>query len=57
MALLLDPGDPAVATVAASAREILVGLGAAPFVARLDAALASALAPTPTSVERADAPT
>ncbi len=40
MATLLDPADPEVRTAADAAREILVRLGAAPFLARLDAALA-----------------
>ena len=39
MALLLDPADPEVSAAAAAAREILVRLGAKPFIARLDAAL------------------
>ena len=39
MATLLDPAEPEVRAAAESAREILVRLGAAPFVARLDAAL------------------
>jgi len=41
MATLLDPADAEVRTAATSAREILVRLGANPFVARLDAALAA----------------
>jgi len=40
MATLLDPADPEVRTAADAAREILVRLEAAPFIARLDAALA-----------------
>ncbi len=40
MATLLDPGDPEVRAAADAAREILVQLGAAPFIARLDAAMA-----------------
>jgi len=40
MALLLDPTDPWVRANAEAAREILVRLEAAPFIARLDAALA-----------------
>ncbi len=39
MATLLDPAEPEVRAAAEWAREILVRLGAAPFVARLDAAL------------------
>jgi class 3 adenylate cyclase/tetratricopeptide (TPR) repeat protein len=39
MALLLDPADPDVRAAADSAREILVRLGATPFVERLDAAI------------------
>ncbi len=41
MALLLDPADPDVRAAAESAREILVRLGAAPFIERLDKAMAS----------------
>lgn len=40
MATLLDPADPEVRAAADAARDILVRLEAAPFVARLDAALA-----------------
>jgi hypothetical protein len=40
MATLLEPTDPEVRAAAEAAREILVRLGAAPFIARLDAALA-----------------
>jgi class 3 adenylate cyclase/tetratricopeptide (TPR) repeat protein len=40
MATLLEPADPEVRAAAAAAREILVRLEAAPFIARLDAALA-----------------
>jgi len=40
MALLLDPADPEVHAAAGTAREILVRLEAAPFIARLDAASA-----------------
>ena len=40
MATLLDLADPEVRAAAAQAREILVRLEAAPFIARLDAALA-----------------
>ena len=40
MATLLDPADPEVRAAAEAAREILVRLRAAPFIARLDAALA-----------------
>ncbi len=39
MALLLDPADPDVRAAASATREILVRLEAAPFVARLDAAM------------------
>ncbi len=41
MATLLDPADPDVRAAADRSREILVGLGATPFIARLDAALAA----------------
>jgi len=40
MATVLEPTDPEVRAAAEAAREILVRLGAAPFIARLDAALA-----------------
>jgi CO/xanthine dehydrogenase Mo-binding subunit len=39
MALLLDLADPEVRAAAAAAREIFVRLEAAPFIARLDAAM------------------
>ena len=39
MALLLDPSEPEVRAAAEASREILVRLEAAPFIARLDAAL------------------
>jgi hypothetical protein len=39
MATLLDPAEPEVRAAAIGAREILVRLGAKPFIARLDAAL------------------
>jgi len=42
MALLLDPADPEVRDAAQAAREILVRLGARPFIDRLDAAVARA---------------
>ena len=45
MAQLLDPSEPQVKAAAESSREILVRLGAAPFIARLDAALARSAAP------------
>jgi hypothetical protein len=41
MALLLDPADAEVAAAAGAAREILVGLGAVPFVERLDTAMST----------------
>jgi len=41
MATLLDPSDPYVRTVAESTRDILVRLGAKPFLERLDAAMAA----------------
>jgi len=47
MATLLDPAEPEVRAAAESAREILVRLGAAPFVARLDAALMARQTPEP----------
>jgi hypothetical protein len=39
IATLLDPADSEVSAAAEAAREILVRLGAKPFLARLDAAL------------------
>lgn len=45
MAQLLDPDEPEVRAAADTAREILVRLEAAPFIARLDAALALSAAP------------
>ena len=40
---LLDPAEPEVRSTAVAAREVLVGLGARPFVARIDAALSGAV--------------
>ena len=40
MATLLEPADPEVRSAAGTAREILVRLEAASFIARLDAAMA-----------------
>jgi tetratricopeptide (TPR) repeat protein len=45
MARVLDPTDPEVRAAADAAREILVRLEAAPFIDRLDAALAPVAAP------------
>ena len=42
MATLLDPAEPEVRAAAGRAREILVGLGAKPFVERLDEATSRA---------------
>jgi len=57
MAELLDPADPEVAGVLASTRQILEGLGAKPYLARLDAAMArTGSVPTGERVGRA-APT
>ncbi len=47
MATLLDPSDPEVREAAAGAREILARLDAAPFIERLDAAMAVAPVPVP----------
>ena len=47
MACLLDPADPEVRAAADTARGLLVGLGARPFVERLDGALARPVAPSP----------
>jgi class 3 adenylate cyclase/tetratricopeptide (TPR) repeat protein len=49
MAILLDPSEPEVRIVAHSAREILMRLGAKPFLKRLDAAVASSTATAPLS--------
>jgi class 3 adenylate cyclase/tetratricopeptide (TPR) repeat protein len=49
MALVLDPSEPEVRTAADAARDVFVRLGAAPFVARLDAALARSSAPVGTA--------
>jgi class 3 adenylate cyclase/tetratricopeptide (TPR) repeat protein len=46
MASLLDPTEPEVRAAADAARQILVGLGARPFVDRLDAALARQATPS-----------
>ena len=46
MAILLDPAEPEVRAAAESAREILVRLGAKPFIARLDTALGRAAGAT-----------
>ena len=60
MAVLLDPADPEVAAAAESARAILVGLRARPFVERLDAAMARGSQPAereaPTSPEPSAVP-
>jgi hypothetical protein len=45
MAQLLDPSEPQVMAAAERSREILVRLGAVPFIARLDAALARSITP------------
>ena len=55
MAILIQPSHPEVRSAAASAREILVRLGAQPFIARLDAAMAAATpAPDAAQVPAAD---
>jgi hypothetical protein len=59
MATLLDPTDPEVRAAADAARTTLVRLGAAPFVARLDAALERVPKPAPRvprSAERTSVP-
>jgi len=53
MATLIDPGEAEVRSTAASAREILVRLGAKPFVDRLDAALARSPSAEPSAREAA----
>ncbi len=45
MASVLDPTDPEVGAAAETARQILVGLGARPFLERLETALARTAAP------------
>ena len=50
VATLLDPSDPEVREAAARARDILVRLEAAPFIERLDAAMAAAARPAVASV-------
>ena len=56
MATLLDPSDPGVRAAAAAARDILVRVGARPFIARLDAALARSSMEAVASEAPADAP-
>ena len=59
MASVLDPTDPEVRAAAEAARQILVGLGAHPFLERLEAALARTAAPgadAPSSRGRASVP-
>jgi hypothetical protein len=59
MAILLDPSVPEVRAAADAARTTLVRLGAAPFVARLDAALERVPEPAarvPRSAEHAAVP-
>ena len=53
MATLLDPLEPEVRAAAGSAREILVRLGAKPFIARLDAATSRPTVATVASAPRA----
>ena len=53
MATLLDPSEPEVLAAAESAREILVRLGAKPFIARLDAATSRSTEAMVTSAPRA----
>ena len=53
MATLLDPSEPEVRGAGESSREILVRLGAKPFIARLDAATSRPAADTVTSAARA----
>jgi tetratricopeptide (TPR) repeat protein len=57
MATLMDPTDPDARTEAARSRDILVELGATPFVERLDTAMARGArdrAPAATTAESAD---
>ena len=53
MATLLDPSEPEVRAAAETAREILVRLGAKPFIARLDAATSRPTVATLTSARAA----
>ena len=54
MATLLDPTEPEVRAAADSAREILTRLGAKPFLARLEAAMARPAPPAAVSVSAQD---
>jgi hypothetical protein len=60
MATLLDPSEPEVRAAAESAREMLVRLGAKPFIARLDAAISrptvATAMPAPRAGSTADTP-
>jgi hypothetical protein len=51
MATLVDPAEPEVRAAADAAREILVRLGAVPFVRRLDAAMERSPGSTPAAAE------
>ena len=53
MALLLDAGDPEVRVAAEASREIFTRLGATPFLARLEAAMAGTPSPAHTPVQSA----
>jgi class 3 adenylate cyclase/tetratricopeptide (TPR) repeat protein len=52
MATFLDPDEPDVRGAVTAAREILVRLDAAPFIARLDAAVARSARPVPQDTAR-----
>jgi len=54
MALLLDPADPDVRAAASATRETLVRLEAAPFVARLDAAMTRSSQARPAAGQASD---
>jgi tetratricopeptide (TPR) repeat protein len=54
MATLLDPAEPEVRTAAESARQILVRLGAKPYLARLDAAMARSTSAEPSTGRTAE---
>jgi hypothetical protein len=56
MATLLEPSEPEVRAAAESSRQILVRVGARPFVARLDAAIGGSTSADP-STSRASEPT
>ena len=54
MVSVLGPGEPEVAAVAAQARQVLEGLGARPFIERLDAGLAASRDPSSRATARSE---